>query len=103
MGKGTEYNNNLIDDPGASLAKIVSATCLRYPETRQYLQLLSDQGFGYCYNLPKEKGTQTGKSGEKTVDCHNSQNHRQGLQIFAKTTTRAISLGSINRACSSAS
>jgi hypothetical protein len=26
MGKGTEYNNNLIDDPGATLTKIVTRT-----------------------------------------------------------------------------
>ncbi len=44
MGKGTEYNNNLIDDPGASLAKIVTMTHLTYPQTKRYLQLLADQG-----------------------------------------------------------
>jgi predicted transcriptional regulator len=44
IGKGTEYNNNLIDDPGASLAKIVTMTRLSYPQTKQYLQLLADQG-----------------------------------------------------------
>jgi predicted transcriptional regulator len=44
MGKGLEYNLNLIDDPGATLAKITSRTRLTYPQTRRYLQLLADQG-----------------------------------------------------------
>ena len=44
IGKGTEYNNNLIDDPGATLTKIVSGTGLSYPQVRQYLKLLADQG-----------------------------------------------------------
>ncbi len=44
MGEGLEYNLNLIDDPGATLAKITSRARLTYPQTRQYLQLLADQG-----------------------------------------------------------
>jgi DNA-binding transcriptional regulator LsrR (DeoR family) len=44
MGKGLEYNLNLIDDPGATLAKVTSRTRLTYPQTRRYLQLLADQG-----------------------------------------------------------
>jgi hypothetical protein len=43
MGKGLEYNLNLIDDPGATLAKVTSRTRLTYPQTRRYLQLLADQ------------------------------------------------------------
>jgi hypothetical protein len=43
MGKGLEYNLNLIDDPGATLAKVTSITRLTYPQTRRYLQLLADQ------------------------------------------------------------
>ena len=37
MGKGLEYNLNLIDDPGATLAKVTSRTRLTYPQTRRYL------------------------------------------------------------------
>ncbi len=44
MGEGLEYNLNLIDDSGATLAKITSRTRLTYPQTRRYLQLLADQG-----------------------------------------------------------
>ncbi len=43
IGKGTEYNNNLIDDPDATLTKIVTTTKLTYPQLRHYLQLLADQ------------------------------------------------------------
>ncbi len=44
IGKGTEYNNNLIDDPGATLTKIVTRCHLSYPRTKHCLQLLADQG-----------------------------------------------------------
>ena len=44
VGRGTEYNNNLIDDPGATLTKIVTRTRLSYPQIKHYLELLSDQG-----------------------------------------------------------
>src|SRR3712207_679848 len=44
IGKGTEYNNNLIDDPGATLTKLVTTTKLTYPQVKHYLQLLADQG-----------------------------------------------------------
>lgn len=44
IGKGTEYNNNLIDDPGATLTKIVTGCRLSYPQTKHYLRLLADQG-----------------------------------------------------------
>jgi predicted transcriptional regulator len=44
IGKGTEYNNNLIDDPGATLTKIVIRCHLSYPRTKHCLQLLADQG-----------------------------------------------------------
>jgi hypothetical protein len=39
IGKGTEYNNNLIDDPGATLTKIVTAT--KQP-LRQLRSLIKD-------------------------------------------------------------
>jgi hypothetical protein len=46
IGKGTEFNNNLIDDPGATLANIVTKTrrC-SYSQTKYYLELLAVQGF----------------------------------------------------------
>ena len=44
IGKGTEYNNNLIDDPGATLTKIVTRTRLTYPQIKYYLQLMADRG-----------------------------------------------------------
>lgn len=44
IGKGLEYNLGLIDNPSATLAKVVTRTHLTYPQTRQYLQLLADQG-----------------------------------------------------------
>ncbi|MGH9989162.1 MAG: hypothetical protein ACREAS_01860, partial [Nitrososphaera sp.] len=43
-GEGLEYNNKLIDDPGATLTKIVTRSRLSYPLTKHYLELLSDQG-----------------------------------------------------------
>lgn len=61
IGKGTEYNNNLIDDPGASLAKIVSSTRLSYPQTRQYLQLLADQGLVIVTNCQKKRARKMGR------------------------------------------
>ena len=44
MSKGHEYNLGLIDDPGATLAKITSRTHISYPQAKQYLQVLADQG-----------------------------------------------------------
>jgi predicted transcriptional regulator len=44
MGRGNEYNLNLIDDPGATLAKITTITHLSYSRAKQYLQILADQG-----------------------------------------------------------
>jgi predicted transcriptional regulator len=43
-GEGLEYNNKLIDDPGATLTKIVTRSRLSYPLTKHYLRLLSEQG-----------------------------------------------------------
>ena len=62
MGKGTEYNNNLIDDPGASLAKIVAMTRLSYPQTRQYLQLLSDQGLVTVTTYRRKRARKKGRA-----------------------------------------
>lgn len=61
MGRGTEYNNNLIDDPGASLAKIVSSPRLSYPQTRQYLQLLADQGLVIVTTRQKKRARKMGR------------------------------------------
>jgi predicted transcriptional regulator len=44
MGEGLEYNNKLIEDPGATLTRIVTRCRLSYPPTKHYLRLLSDQG-----------------------------------------------------------
>lgn len=44
IGEGLEYNNKLIDDPGATLTRIVTRCRLSYPQTKHYLGLLSDQG-----------------------------------------------------------
>ena len=44
IGEGLEYNNKLIDDPGATLTRIVTRCRLSYPTTKHYLRLLSDQG-----------------------------------------------------------
>jgi predicted transcriptional regulator len=43
MGRGNEYNLNLIDDPGATLAKITTITHLSYLQAKQYLQILAGQ------------------------------------------------------------
>ncbi len=59
IGKGTEYNNNLIDDPGATLTKIVTTTRLSYPQIKHYLQLLADQELvtvGVCQKKRLWKG-----------------------------------------------
>ena len=58
IGKGTEYNNNLIDEPGATLTKIVTRTRLSYPQIKHYLQLLADQGLVTVHlsKKSKEKG-----------------------------------------------
>lgn len=61
MGKGTEYNNNLIDDPGASLANIVSTTRLRYPKTRQYLQILANQGLVTVTTYQRKRARKNGR------------------------------------------
>lgn len=44
MGRGHEYNLNLIDDPGATLANITTITHLSYSQAKQYLQILTDHG-----------------------------------------------------------
>lgn len=44
MGRGHEYNLNLINDPGATLANITTITHLSYSRAKQYLQILADQG-----------------------------------------------------------
>ncbi len=44
IGEGLEYNNKLIDDPGATLTRIVTRCRLSYPHTKHYLGLLADQG-----------------------------------------------------------
>lgn len=44
IGEGLEYNNKLIDDPGATLTRIITRCRLSYPTTKHYLRLLSDQG-----------------------------------------------------------
>ncbi len=44
VGRGHEYNLDLIDDPGATLANITTITHLSYSQAKQYLQILADQG-----------------------------------------------------------
>jgi predicted transcriptional regulator len=44
IGKGAAYNNNIIDDPGATISNIASTARLDFPRTKLYLQLLADQG-----------------------------------------------------------
>ena len=61
IGRGTEYNNNLIDDPGATLTKIVTRTRLSYPQIKYYLELLSDQGLVTVGIYQKKKATKKGK------------------------------------------
>ena len=61
MGKGTEYNNNLIDDPGATLTKIVTGCRLSYPQTKYYLQLLADQGLVTIGIYQKRRAYKKGK------------------------------------------
>jgi predicted transcriptional regulator len=61
MGKGTEYNNNLIDDPGATLTKIVTRTRLSYPHIKHYLQLLADQGLVTVSVYQKRRARKKGK------------------------------------------
>jgi predicted transcriptional regulator len=61
MGKGTEYNNNLIDDPGATLTKIVTGCRLSYPQTKYYLQLLADQGLVTIGIYQKRRAHKKGK------------------------------------------
>ena len=65
IGKGTEYNNNLIDDPGATLTKLVTTTKLTYPQLRQYLQLLADQEL-VIVGVYQKKRART-KKGRKTT------------------------------------
>jgi predicted transcriptional regulator len=69
IGKGTEYNNNLIDDPGATLTKIVTRTGLSYPQIRQYLQILADQGLVTVgvYQKKRKKRRNGGKLIRTTV------------------------------------
>ncbi len=61
IGKGTEYNNNLIDDPGATLTKIVTGTRLTYPQIKYYLQLLADQGLVTVGVYQKKRARKKGK------------------------------------------
>jgi len=71
IGKGTEYNNNLIDDPGATLTRIVTRTRLSYPQVRHYLQLLADQELVtvgvYQKKRPTKKGRKLKRSTVTTV------------------------------------
>lgn len=66
IGKGTEYNNNLIDDPGATLTKIVTATKLSYPELKHSLRLLSDQGL-VTVGVYQKKRMRRRKKGGKLI------------------------------------
>ena len=61
IAKGTEYNNNLIDDPGATLTKIVTTTKLTYPQIKHYLQLLADQGIVTIDVYQKKRARRKGK------------------------------------------
>ena len=61
IAKGTEYNNNLIDDPGATLTKIVTTTQLTYPQIKHYLQLLADQGLVTIDVYQKKRARRKGK------------------------------------------
>ena len=71
IGKGTEYNNNLIDDPGATLTKIVTSTRLSYPQIKHYLELLADQGLVtvgvYQKRRARKKGRKIKRSTVTTV------------------------------------
>jgi DNA-binding transcriptional ArsR family regulator len=66
IGKGTEYNNNLIDDSGATLTKIVTATKLSYPELKHSLRLLSDQGL-VTVGVYQKKRMRRRKKGGKLI------------------------------------
>ena len=61
IGKGTEYNNNLIDDPGATLTKIVTRCHLSYPRTKHCLQLLIDQGIVTVVICQKRRARKKGR------------------------------------------
>jgi predicted transcriptional regulator len=67
----TEYNNNLIDYPGATLTKIVTTTRLSYPQIKHYLQLLADQGLVtvgiYQKKRSRKKGRKIKRSTVTTV------------------------------------
>jgi hypothetical protein len=62
MGKGHEYNLGLIDDPGATLANIVTKTHLNYPQTKRYLQLLADQGLVIVATYQRKRARKNGRT-----------------------------------------
>jgi predicted transcriptional regulator len=57
VGRGHEYNLNLIDDPGATLANITTITHLSYLQAKQYLQILADQGLVIIQVCPRRRRT----------------------------------------------
>lgn len=61
LGKGTEYNLGLIDDPGATIAKIITKTHLNYPQTKRYLQLLADQGLVTVSTYQRKRARKNGR------------------------------------------
>jgi predicted transcriptional regulator len=65
MGKGHEYNLGLIDDPGATLANIVTKTRLNYPQTKRYLQLLADQGLVIVTTYQRKRARKNGRKIER--------------------------------------
>lgn len=61
MGKGNEYNLNLINDPGATLAKITTITHLSYSQAKQYLQILADQGLVMVTTYQRKRARKNGR------------------------------------------
>jgi predicted transcriptional regulator len=61
MGEGLEYNNKLIDDPGATLTRIVTRCRLPYRHTKHYLQLLADQGLVTIDTYQRKRARKSGR------------------------------------------
>jgi predicted transcriptional regulator len=61
IGGGLEYNNKLIDDPGATLSRIVTRCRLPYPHTKHYLQLLSDRGLVTIDTYQRKRARKRGR------------------------------------------
>jgi predicted transcriptional regulator len=66
-GEGLEYNNKLIDDPGATLTKIVTRSRLSYPLTKHYLELLSDQGLVTIDIYQRKRARKKGRDIKRTT------------------------------------